>query len=122
MLELKAIKKQLEAIAEAVSKIESNEGTAGEAIILTKGQLRKLVNKAIENYITDLRDVMMDIDPDVDTFVELELSGREIEIEIDTKGLLFEIADRIKELLEVELLSDEEITELLEDCELIEKH
>jgi hypothetical protein len=121
MSELKAIKKQLEAIAEAVSKMESNEGPAGEAIILTKGQLRMLVNKAIENYITDLRDVMMDIDPDIDEHIELEISGREIEVNVDTKGLLFEIADKTKELLEIQC-SDGEIIALLEDCKLIEKH
>ena len=87
------------------------------SIYLTKKQLEALVNKVQKQTIEYIQSEVDDIRFDEDNYIDLELCGREIELNFDEDNLKRDIKDNINGPEDIE---DHELDDLIEQIKKVE--
>jgi hypothetical protein len=113
MSNLKEIKKQLEEITNAVNTLDSNDTKNSKAICVTKKQLKDMINCAILNLVDEVKQAIKDVTLDIDENIDVEIIGREIELNIDTYQILYEISDSVTDNITTKL-EDNDVDALIE--------
>ena len=91
-MNLEHIKLELESLNEKVKQLEQNQG---DSITLTKQQLKQLVDQLIENSLNEITDDMKHNIPSIEDYITLELYDKEIQIDVDERGIADEIKSNI---------------------------
>lgn len=91
MENLEQLKQELASLTERVNALNSNSNS----ITLTRDQLMRLIDIVKEETTEYIRGEIEDTGVSFDSYCDLELNNREIEVNIDESGILREIKDCI---------------------------
>jgi len=89
-----------------------------DSIYLTKKQLEALVNKVQKQTIEYIQSEVDDIRFDEDDYIELDLRGREIELNFDEDNLKRDIKDNINGPSDIESLELDDLIEQIKKVEI----
>ena len=91
-MNLEHIKLELESLNEKVKQLEQNQG---DSITLTKQQLKQLVDQLIENSMNEIAADIKHNLPSIEEYITLDLYDKEIQIDVDERGIADEIKNNI---------------------------